>query len=398
MTAGLVEANRSLGRLALADVVAPAVELARCGVVMTPEVEYLHEILGPMLVHTPEARAIYAPAGRLHRAGERFRVPELADTFTEIVREGAAAMRTGPLADATLRHVDGDGLVTPEDLAGYRPIARVPLHVEHGDVTFLTNPPPSSGGILIAAALKAVDGDSARDDVGFYRTVAAAGVAANGLRDDAFVGGLQQDGFAERLLATVAASRKPTGTTHVSVMDADGGMASLSSSCGSGGGVVVPGTGILLNNMLGEEDLNPGGFGLLSAGSRMTSMMAPSLVVRGSEPVLAIGSAGSNRLRSAILQTLVSVVESGLDLAAAVRRPRIHPEGDQLDVEGGVPDTVCDALASDGYRLRRWQSMNLFFGGVAIAGQEAHGLAGAGDPRRGGAAAGVTRAGEVVDL
>ena len=398
MTPGLVEANGTLGRLQLADVVAPAVELARAGVRVTPEVEYLHEILAPMLLHTPEARAIYAPGGRPHRAGEVFRVPELADTFDQIVHDGAEAMRSGPLADATLGHLAGTGLVTVEDLAGYRPIVRAPLRVEHGDVTLVTNPPPSSGGLLIAAALMAVDGVRARHAIGFYRTVAAAGFAANELRDDAFAAGLREEGFGDRLLARWGVSRKPTGTTHVSVMDADGGMASLSSSCGSGGGVVVPGTGILLNNMLGEEDLNPGGFGLLPAGIRMTSMMAPSLVLRAGEPVLAIGSAGSNRLRSAILQTLVSVVESGLDLAAAVRRPRIHPEGAQLDVEGGVPEEAVVALASDGHRLRRWDGMNLFFGGVAIAGREPGGLAGAGDPRRGGAAAGVTSQGEVVDL
>ena len=134
-------------------------------------------------------------------------------------------------------------------------------------------------------------------------------------------------------------SRKPTGgTTHISAVDAEGGMASLSSSNGSGSGVVVPGTGILLNNMLGEEDLNPGGFGALPAGLRMTSMMAPTLILRGGEPVLALGSAGSNRLRSAILQTMVNVIDDGMTCADAVARPRVHPEGDGIDVEGGVPD------------------------------------------------------------
>ena len=176
-------------------------------------------------------------------------------------------------------------------------------------------------------------------------------------------------------------------------------MASLSSSNGSGSGVVVPGTGILLNNMLGEEDLNPGGFGRLAPGARMTSMMAPTLLLRGGEPVLALGSAGSNRLRSAILQTMVSVVDGGMDVRRARRAPRVHPEGDGVDVEGGVPEAAVAALAADGHRLRRWGATNLFFGGVSAAGTR---------PRRargrratsaaGGAAAGVTAAGEVIDL
>ena len=167
-------------------------------------------------------------------------------------------------------------------------------------------------------------------------------------------------------------------------------MASLSSSNGSGSGVIVPGTGILLNNMLGEEDLNPGGFGRLPAGVRMTSMMAPTLLLRDGEPLLALGSAGSNRLRSAILQTMVSVIDGGLDCTDAVARPRVHPEGDGVDVEAGVPEAAIAALAADGHRLRRWGAANLFFGGVGAAGPGAGGLEAAGDFRRGGAAAGVT--------
>lgn len=194
-------------------------------------------------------------------------------------------------------------------------------------------------------------------------------------------------------------TRKPAGsTTHVSAIDADGGMASLSSSNGSGSGVVLPGTGILLNNMMGEEDLNPGGFGRVVPGTRMTSMMAPSLLLRDGEPVIALGSAGSNRLRSAILQTVVSMVDGGLAAGPAVRRPRVHPEGDGVDVEGGVPDAAVRALEAGGHRLRRWGDVNLFFGGVSAVARGDDGLQGAGDPRRGGAAAALTRAGEVIDL
>jgi gamma-glutamyltranspeptidase/glutathione hydrolase len=161
---------------------------------------------------------------------------------------------------------------------------------------------------------------------------------------------------------------------------------------------MVPGTGMLLNNMLGEEDLNPGGFGTTPAGRRMTSMMSPTLLLRGGTPLAALGAAGSNRLRSAILQTIVGVVDAGLDLPDAVRRPRVHPEGDGVDVEGGVPEACIASLAAAGHRLRRWGDMNLFFGGVSIAGQGPRGLTGAGDPRRGGAAAITTRSGEVIDL
>ena len=402
IVAGIGEAHRRAGRLPLADLVEPAVRIAREGVVLGPESAYLHRILGEMLTATPAAAAVYAPRGRLLGEGERLAFPELAETLAHIGRAGAATMRDGPLAEAIVGHLaEAGGLVTADDLAAYRPIERAPLEVDYRGVTVLTNPPPSSGGALIAAALRSLSaGPPPRGDVNHYRAVARAGAAANALRDERFTADLREEDCMERLWARLAApSRKPAGsTTHISAVDADGGMASLSSSNGSGSGVVVPGTGILLNNMLGEEDLNPGGFGLLDAGLRMTSMMAPTLLLRGGEPVLALGSAGSNRLRSAILQTMVSVIDGGLGCSAAVARPRVHPEGDGVDVEAGVPEEAVAALVADGHRLRRWGAANLFFGGVSAAGRGADGLEAAGDFRRGGAAAAVAAAGEVIDL
>lgn len=411
MIPGLGEAHARLGRLPLCDLVEPAVRLAREGVVLSVEAAYLHGILGGMLTATAESAAIYAPGGRLLGAGERLRFDELAATLDLLGREGAALMRDGALADALVDHLARTGgLVTADDLREYAVVTREPLSISYRDVTLLTNPPPSSGGALIAAALREMEATPApRTASDHYRAVARAGVAANALRDEAFVADLREEDCMERLWARAAAApdaatagretRKPAGsTTHVSAIDRDGGMASLSSSNGSGSGVVVPGTGILLNNMLGEEDLNPGGFGRLDPGVRMTSMMAPTLLLRGGEPVLALGSAGSNRLRSAILQTVVNVVNGGLGAGEAVRRPRVHPEGEGLDVEGGVPEDAALALVADGHRLRRWGEMNLFFGGVGLAGRGSGGLEAAGDPRRGGAAAAVTRSGEVIDL
>lgn len=411
MVVGLGEAARRFARLGLAELVEPAVAIAREGVVLTRETAFLHEILAEMLTATSEGAAIYAPGGRLLGAGERVRFSGLAETLEHIGRDGPATMRDGPLARAVVAHLEASGgLVTAEDLAEYRVVDRAPLELAYRDMTVLTNPPPSSGGALIAAALHEVAGGPAPcDDVAHYRAVTRAGVAANALRDDGFARDLHEEDWMERLWGRRAAlgrrgegappSRKPTGsTTHVSAIDADGGMASLSSSNGSGSGVMVPGTGILLNNMLGEEDLNPGGFGRLVAGTRMTSMMAPSLMLRGGEPVLSLGSAGSNRLRSAILQTMVSVIDGGLPVPEAVARPRVHPEGGGVDVEGGVPESAIAALAADGHRLRRWGEINLFFGGVSAAATGPGGLEAAGDPRRGGAAAAVTRGGEVIDL
>jgi gamma-glutamyltranspeptidase/glutathione hydrolase len=167
------------------------------------------------------------------------------------------------------------------------------------------------------------------------------------------------------------------GTTHISVLDAAGNAAALSVSTGSGSNVVVPGTGIQMNNMLGEFDLAGT---LPKPGERMMSMMSPSLVLEDGRPRLVAGSAGSSRLRGAVLQIVVNVLGHDLDVANAISAPRIHLEGEVLHLEppldpGEVP-----------YELARWNEKNLFFGGVAAVEQLPDGTLGAaGDPRRGGA-------------
>ena len=161
-----------------------------------------------------------------------------------------------------------------------------------------------------------------------------------------------------------AAETADRGTTHISVVDARGNAASLTASTGSGSGVIVPGTGIHLNNMLGEYDLNPAG-GAARPGARLTSMMAPSIVLRRGRPRLVVGSAGSVRLRGAILQVVVNVVEHGLGVEEAIEAPRVHVEEPHVHCEGGADPAVLDALEARGYDVVRWRRRNLYFGGVA---------------------------------
>ena len=409
MLHGLLGAWERFGGLPLAVLAAPAIELARGGVEVGPQAAYLWRILGEMLMFTPESAAIYAPAGRVLGDGEIFRNPALAETLEELARSGPDAI--GPGGWLSRRIVEGlaaqGGLVTATDMAEYRVIDRPALRVRFRDRVIVTNPPPSSGGVLIAAALTRLDGRPvAADDVTRYRNLIAAGEFANALRTTTFAARLHAldgsdatdwsvmaDGEAAPELA-----RGPNGTTHVSVVDHDGMIVSLSSSNGSGAGVMVPGMGFLLNNMMGEADLNPGGFGTMDPGMRMTSMMAPTIVMDGSVPTVGLGSAGSNRLRSAILQTLAGIIDDDLPVVDAVARSRVHPEAGGLDIEGGVPDAVAAALEADGRPVRRWDDLNLFFGGVSAVRRAGDRLEGAGDPRRGGAAFGVTDTREVVEL
>ncbi len=205
-------------------------------------------------------------------------------------------------------------------------------------------------------------------------------VAAQSERSAEFVEGLAEHGFLERFLGSRLGS-----TTHISVIDADGLACSTTSTNGEGSGVVVPGTGMHLNNVMGEEDLNPLGFHLHPAGRRMPSMMAPSVVMRDGEVELVLGSAGSNRIRSALLQTIVAVVDHGMSAQQAVDAPRVHYEDGVVFAEPGID---LELLADDA-RVVRFAARNLFFGGVQAALRRDGELSGAGDPRRGGVAVGL---------
>jgi gamma-glutamyltranspeptidase / glutathione hydrolase len=246
----------------------------------------------------------------------------------------------------------------------------------------LTNPPPSSGGILIAFALELL----ARSDgePGTERIVEAMETAQSE-RTREFLEGLYEDGFAARFLS----ADRLGSTTHITAIDADGICASVTCSNGTGSGLVVPGTGVHVNNMLGEEDLNPFGFHEHPPGRRMPSMMSPTVVLRDGELEAGLGSGGSNRIRAAILQTIMRLVVDGCGVAEAVNAPRVHFEAGAIQAEPGIDEAALRRLEERGYEVVRWSEPNVFFGGVhAVARDPATGeLAGGGDTRRGGAVA-----------
>jgi gamma-glutamyltranspeptidase/glutathione hydrolase len=379
--AGVCEAARRFGTVALSDLVAPAAALARDGVSLNHEQAWIIEILGPIVTSTPEAAALFAPGGRLLRAGDTLRQPELGDALQRLGDEGAAPFYTGDVASAIAGWCrERGGLVSERDLAAYEVIAREPLRLGYRDRAVLTNPPPSPGGLLLARALSLLDRTPSPPPV---VTVAQAMRSAQDARTPEFLHGLQDPGFAARFLDGGRSSRLGS-TTHVAALDGDGGACSVTCSNGSASGVIVPGTGVHLNNMLGESDLNPEGFHRYPPGRRMPSMMSPTILLRDGQPELAVGSAGSNRIRSAILQTIVGCVDRGLSAQDAVRAPRIHYEDGVVYAEPGID---IDALTAAEFAVQRFRAPNLFFGGAQAAARALDGvLSGGGDPRRGGAA------------
>jgi gamma-glutamyltranspeptidase/glutathione hydrolase len=386
MTAGLAAALARWGSLDLAGLAAPAAAMAREGVPLNAAQAYVFEILEPILVSTVESRAAFAPDGRSLREGDVFRSPELAETIERFGADGAAPFYTGDLADAVVDWVTaGGGELTRADLAAYEPAERAPVRATYRGRTVLTNPPPSAGGTLLALAMARLDerseGGGGGPDIMDIVTVMEE---AQALRTPAFAEGLVEPGFADRLLASRLGS-----TTHISVLDGDGRACSVTCTNGEGSGLVVPGIGIHVNNVMGEQDLNPLGFFTYPPGRRMPSMMAPTVVLgTDGEVELVLGSAGSNRIRSAILQVIVGVVDHGQRAHDAVLAPRVHFEDDVVYVEPGID---VHALRAAGREVLAFRDRNLFFGGVqAVERDPATGaLSGAGDPRRGGVAVAV---------
>lgn len=400
--AGLELALARFGTVPLADLTRAGVTLAREGAPVNAEQAYILDILWPIHERLAGSRELYAPDGAKLGEGDVFRFPELADALERFGAEGAEGFYRGEVAAALAGHVhEHGGTLGPTDLAEYEAIERRPVAASFRGTEVLTNPPPSSGGILIAYSLGLLE--RLGEQSGPEQLVAAMG-AANAARDEAFAEALYGDELHAALLdpavldrVAAAAGRGPGtppgdllgSTTHISVLDGDGMCASVTCSNGSGSGVLVPGTGVILNNMLGEEDLNPLGFHAIAPGRRVPSMMAPTVVRRDGEIELGLGSAGSNRIRSAIVQTVVRAVEGGMAAGDAVRAPRLHVERGMVQAEPGIDEAALARIEARGVPVLRRPRINLFFGGVqAVARDRASGeLSGGGDPRRGGAVA-----------
>ena len=404
--AGIELALERFGTMPLAELAGRAAALARDGVEVNQGQAFFLAILDPILTHYPEARGIYAPEGKVLAAGDSFRFPELGDALERLGAEGSEPFYRGEVADRISEWVlDRGGTLGAADLAAYEPAARRPVSAHFRDHELVTNPPPSSGGILIAFALDLLDrlGDTG------IESVVGAMEAAQAARTEDFLAGLAEPGFAERFLdpetlaraADAVERRRRAGegpppatdrlgsTTHITAVDADLRCASITCSNGTGSGLVVPGTGVHVNNMLGEEDLNPHGFHRYEPGRRMPSMMSPTIVLRSGELEAGLGSGGSNRIRSAVLQTVLRLVVDRLPVAEAVVAERVHVEDGFVHAEPGVDGAALARLAERGYEVVRWRESNVFFGGVhAVARDPATGeLQGGGDPRRGGAVA-----------
>ncbi|MGK7912020.1 MAG: gamma-glutamyltransferase [Synechococcus sp.] len=405
---GALYVHQRLGRLPLAEVAAPAIEFARRGVVISPFQHYVLELLEPILTASAQMQPVYAPQGQLLKVGDTCVMRDFANALEFVVQEGAIAFREGDIAKLVVNDCRArGGHLTLDDLRHYRTIERQPLAVNYRGRTLLSNPPPSFGGTLIAFCLKLLERVDLRSlsfgSQPHLEVLATAMRQTDLARGNRLNSQIQQAGIAKEFLASelldvyAAGMANPASklgsTTHISAIDCDGNAASITASNGEGSGYAIPGTGIMLNNMLGEDDLNPDGFHRWTEDVRMSSMMAPSMVLAGevlnrAKPETVLGSGGSKRIRTAIAQVISNLVDFDMSAEQAVNSPRLHWDEGKLNAEPGFkgfdPERLADLL---GDRIVPWHKQNMFFGGVHTVVRSSDGqFFGAGDGRRDGCA------------
>ena len=383
---GIFEAHSQFGRMPMAELVAPAVAAMRAGVIVT---EFQAEVLGYVAaIYTASegARELYCADDRLLKPGAVLRNAAMADVLEVMALEGARFVQEGEVASALLA-MEGSHL-TQLDLRRYAPKWRKPLTLSRGGLDFALNPPPSLGGVQIALALSALPQDA--DD----RALAICLHEVTKIRktrdldhNPAEGTKLMLDPKLVKSLRAILADRQAAtrGTTHISVIDQNGMGAAFTLSNGEGNGLIVPGTGIMANNMLGEDDLVPDGPNSWRPDQRLASMMCP-MIARSGEEITMLGSGGSNRIRSALAQVSLALSQ-GVGLEEAIHAPRLHVETGEhlLDFEDFGDEQRREGLLSDFPDAKIWDRQSMYFGGVHAARADGRGgYQAVGDPRRSG--------------
>ena len=389
---GLFAMHEALCTLPMKRLVEPAASAARRGFPLTEFQAYLFTVIAPILTASSGVARIFAPDGKPMKAGATFRNEELAETLEWLAEDGARLFVDGDVGQAIVAQSrDSGGYLTHDDLKRYRVEWREPLYWRHAGASVALNPPPAASGALIAFGLAYLETHAEHGraiDAAALRAAMEAINAARATHGESLASRLAGGHLAKEINQAARHPAAYRGTTHVSVIDADGNAAAISLSNGEGNGVIVGRFGFMLNNMLGEEDLASGALGAWHEGVRLSSMMAPTIILQKNGTVTAMGTGGSNRIRTAILQIAVNLLDHGMSLEDAVEAPRLHVERDgKTSFEPGFNEREERALIGLGENVHAWPERNLFFGGVHAARRHPKGgVEGAGDPRRQGVA------------
>ena len=392
--AGLNLAAVKHGNLPWSQLVAPAQQQVARGFplsrVAAEYFSYTHQVIFGW--HPDSYRVIHKADGRYLQLGEMVRLPDLIQTLQLIADRGVEVLYGGELgARITAEIQENQGLLTLEDLATYQAIERSPIIINFGDWSIATNPAPAVGGTCLAAMLLLMDKRSLPEwNATTVRTIAEIQQAVLQYRSN-YLEGVSEELIEQevaRLLLMATQDNwqqltKSPSTIHISAVDSDGLACSISASSGYGSGVMARGTGLWLNNSLGEIELHPQGLDHLSPGTRLTSNMAPTICRHKDGAVLAIGSPGASRITTAIAQVLFNFISLDLPLDQAISHPRLH-----FEVFNQIPAIAFEnGLNVEELNLttRQFKELSMYFGGVQAAySHPSNGLTAAADPRRTG--------------
>ena len=397
---GLFEVHQQLGKLPFSLIIEPAINYARKGYKINPYNRITLQILEPILRASPESQRIYLPENELLTIGETAYIKDFANVLEELAKKGIKEFYQGDLAHQIVKDMKQGGYLTREDLSQYSVVKRKPLKFNYRNHQLLTNPPPSSGGILIAYALKLLEAINLKrfnfGSNGHLQLLAQVMALTNDARKINYDNYIYDQQITEKFLnqnnwldsqkKLQENINKWGSTTHISVIDEQGNAASVTNSNGEGSSYVIPNTGIMLNNMLGEADLNPLGFHNWPCDRRISSMMSPTIILKEGKPKIVLGSGGSNRIRTAILQVISNLLDFNFSLDEAISKPRVHWENNDFNLEPTEQLDERDTLQlPPETEVIFWQELSMFFGGVhGVRRREDNSLEGFGDPRRAG--------------
>jgi gamma-glutamyltranspeptidase/glutathione hydrolase len=416
--AGLALAMERHGTLPWAETLQPAIALAEKGVPVsaslhsswTSEMSPDQLPMASRIQVTPAARRLYTDGGRLKPIGAPLVQADYGQTLRVLARDGAGAFYRGEIAERIAADFAANGgFITADDLAGFRAEVTAPLEATYRGLRVIT-PPPPAGGLPLLQMLNFLE----------VSDLAAAGwpsleaarllVEAMGwafadrerhLADPKFtavpVARLLDKAYAAAARSRLAAGERfagrppleAPGTTHVCVVDADGNVVSMTHTLGSSSGVVTDGLGFGYNNYLNCFDPRPGRVNSLAPGKTRITMMTPTIVFDGDRVRAVVGAPGGTKIVTAVLQTIVNLVDHGMTAVEAVSAPRIDYQAETVQAEGRMPIAIIEGLRAEGYRVnRRPQNYDWYFASAQlIAGRPDGTLEGASDPRRDGGAA-----------
>lgn len=386
---GFLYIHNQLGVLPLNQVLEPAIRYSINGIVLTRHQAYFLSLLRPIITFSTFGKSLYEKKGHYVQAGDKIANPTYGEFLRILCKLGQGVFYEGFIANQIEKDMkQGGGFVTTQDLMTYEIKERKPLRINFRDCEIVTNPLPSSGGILMGLYMELFQSAKCSTDTveGIFALVETMRTAENlrkskkyGLEELYPLIEAEKNSFINKLKQIHVQST--SGTTHVSILDSEGNAASMTVSNGEGSGYFVPGTGIMLNNMLGEDDLHPDGFHFSPPGLRVSSMMSPSFINKNGQLKVVLGSGGSKRIKTALFQVIINLVDKGMSLQEAIESPRIHLDDSQtLQIEPCFDEALVQQLAKY-FKINTWSEKEVYFGGVhavSISGQ------GWGDSRRGG--------------